>query len=335
MAVARIAPAPRRQRATKGELSSELAIVSGNANLPLAKEICQALKVPLTDSLVGRFSEGEIRVKINENVRGLDVFVIQPTCPPTNDHLMELLVMIDALRRASARRITAVIPYYGYARQDRKDQPRVPITAKLVANLITTAGTDRVLTMDLHAGQIQGFFDIPLDHLYAINVFEGYIRSKRLKQLVVVSPDVGGIKTARAYAKRLGAGLAVVDKRRDSPEATAVMHILGEVKGKTCLLVDDLIATGSSLVEAASALKREGATEVSACVTHPLLSGSARERIARSALKELIVTNTVPIPPASRQPKITVLSVASLLGEAIQRIHYERSISSLFDGVPG
>ena len=335
MAVARTVTAPRRQRATKDKLSSELAIVSGNANRQLAQEICQALKVPLTDSLVGRFSEGEIRVKINENVRGKDVFVVQPTCPPTNDHLMELLIMIDALRRASARRITAVIPYYGYARQDRKDQPRVPITAKLVANLITTSGADRVLTMDLHAGQIQGFFDIPLDHLYAITVFEAYVRSKRLKSIVVVSPDVGGIKTARAYAKRLGAGLAVVDKRRDSPESTAVMHILGEVKGKTCLLVDDLIATGSSLVEAAAALKREGATDVYACVTHPVLSGSAKERIARSPLKELMVTNTVPIPPADRTPKVTVLSVAPLLGEAIARIHYEQSISSLFDGVPG
>ena len=320
---------------TKVPLSSELAIISGNANRELAQEICRALKVPLTDSLVGRFSEGEVRVKINENVRGKDVFVVQPTCPPANDHLMELLIMIDAIRRASARRITAVIPYYGYARQDRKDQPRVPITAKLVANLITTAGADRVLTMDLHAGQIQGFFDIPLDHLYAITVFEAYLRRQRLKQFVVVSPDVGGIKTARAYAKRLGAGLAVVDKRRDSPEATAVMHILGEVNGKTCLLVDDLIATGSSLVEAASALKREGATEIYACVTHPILSGSARERVAQSPLKELIVTNTIPLPATSRHPKITVLSVAALLGEAIQRIHYERSISSLFDGVSG
>ncbi|MDP3703725.1 MAG: ribose-phosphate pyrophosphokinase [Candidatus Omnitrophota bacterium] len=343
-AASRVAPTKRHRKPvtgpqtradTKAPLSSELAIISGNANRPLAQEICRALKVSLTDSLVGRFSEGEVRVKINENVRGLDVFVVQPTCPPANDHLMELLIMIDAIRRASARRITAVIPYYGYARQDRKDQPRVPITAKLVANLITTAGADRVLTMDLHAGQIQGFFDIPLDHLYAITVFEAYIRSKRLKQFVVVSPDVGGIKTARAYAKRLGAGLAVVDKRRDSPEATAVMHILGEVKGKTCLLVDDLIATGSSLVDAASALKREGATEVYACVTHPILSGSARERVAQSPLKELIVTNTIPLPGSNRHPKITVLSVAALLGEAIQRIHYEQSISTLFDGVPG
>ena len=320
---------------TRRQLSAELAILSGNANPALAKAICKELKVPLADSFVGRFSEGETRVKINENVRGKDVFVVQPTCPPTNDNLMELLIMLDALRRASARRITAVIPYYGYARQDRKDQPRVPITAKLVANLITTAGTDRVLTMDLHAGQIQGFFDIPLDHLYAITVFEQYIRRKKLKSFVVVSPDVGGIKMARAYAKRLRAGLAIVDKRRDSPEATEVMHILGEVKGKACLLVDDLIATGSSLVEAARALDRAGATVVYACVTHPVLSGPARSRIASSCLKELIVTDTIPLTSEKRHPKITILSVAPLLSEAIRRIHYEHSISSLFDGMPG
>jgi ribose-phosphate pyrophosphokinase len=313
----------------------ELAIVSGNANPELARELARALGVGVSESLVGRFSEGEIRVKINENVRGKDVFVIQPTCPPTNDNLMELLIMIDALKRASARRITAVIPYYGYARQDRKDQPRVPITAKLVANLITTAGADRVLTMDLHAGQIQGFFDIPLDHLYAVTVFEPYVRRKRLRGLVVVSPDVGGIKMARGYAKRLRAGLAIVDKRRDSPEATEVMHILGEVKGRPCLLVDDLIATGSSLVEAAGALERAGATEIYACVTHAVLSGPARERIARSSLQELMVTNTIPIPPGKRHPKIHVLSIAPLLSEAIRRIHYEQSISSLFDGMPG
>ena len=316
-------------------LSAELAILSGNANPGLAKAICRQLKVPLADSFVGRFSEGEIRVKINENVRGKDVFVIQSTCPPTNDNLMELLIMLDALRRASARRITAVIPFYGYARQDRKDQPRVPITAKLVANLITTAGADRVLTMDLHAGQIQGFFDIPLDHLFAITVFEQHVRRKRLKRIVVVSPDVGGIKMARAYAKRLRAGLAIVDKRRDSPESTEVMHILGEVKGKTCLLVDDLISTGSSLVEAVGALERAGATEVYACVTHPVLSGPARSRIASSCLKELIVTDTIPVSPQNRHSKITVLSVASLLSEAIRRIHYELSISVLFDGMPG
>jgi ribose-phosphate pyrophosphokinase len=323
--------APKR----RVRLSTELAVLSGNANRALAKAICKALHVPLADSFVGRFSEGETRVKINDNVRGKDVFVVQPTCPPTNDNLMELLIMLDALKRASARRVTAVIPYYGYGRQDRKDQPRVPITAKLVANLITTAGADRVLTMDLHAGQIQGFFDIPLDHLYAVTVFEQYIRRKRLKSIVVVSPDVGGIKMARGYAKRLGAGLAIVDKRRDSPESTEVMHILGEVRGKTCLLVDDLIATGSSLVEAAEALRRAGATAVYACVTHPVLSGSARSRIASSCLKELIVTDTIPLDAKQSSPRITVLSVASLLSEAIARIHYEQSISVLFDGMPG
>jgi ribose-phosphate pyrophosphokinase len=336
MAPSKPRSAPRSAKAAKRtyRLSAELAILSGNANRALAQEICRELKVPLADSFVGRFSEGEIRVKINENVRGKDVFVIQPTCPPSNDSLMELLIMIDALRRASARRITAVIPYYGYARQDRKDQPRVPITAKLVANLITTAGADRVLTMDLHAGQIQGFFDIPLDHLFAITVFEEHIRRKKLKRLVVVSPDVGGIKMARAYAKRLRAGLAIVDKRRDSPESTEVMHILGEVRGRTCLLVDDLIATGGSLVEAAAALERAGATAVYACVTHPILSGPAIQRVRDSCLQELIVTNTIPTDPSKRHPKITVLSVASLLSEAIRRIHYELSISVLFDGMP-
>ena len=330
-------PQKTQPRAPQGRyrLSAELAILSGNANPALAKAICRQLKVPLADSFVGRFSEGEVRVKINENVRGKDVFVVQPTCPPTNDNLMELLIMLDALKRASARRVTAVVPFYGYARQDRKDQPRVPITAKLVANLITTAGADRVLTMDLHAGQIQGFFDIPLDHLYAVSVFEQSLRRKRLKQLTVVSPDVGGIKMARAYAKRMRADLAIVDKRRDSPESTEVMHILGEVKGKTCVLVDDLIATGSSLVKAAAALQRAGATEVYACVTHPVLSGPARARIASSCLKELMVTDTIPLSDQKRHQKITVLSVASLLSEAIRRIHYELSISVLFDGMPG
>ena len=323
------------EKRVRKSLASHLAIVGGNANPTLTQAICRTLKVPLTESIVGRFSEGEIRVKIDENVRGKDVFVIQSTCPPTNDNLMELLIMLDALKRASARRITAVIPYYGYARQDRKDQPRVPITAKLVANLITTAGADRVLTMDLHAGQIQGFFDIPLDHLYAVTVFEAYLRRKRLKPLVVVSPDAGGIKMARAYAKRLGGDLAIVDKRRSSPEATEVMHILGEVKGRVCILVDDLIATGSSLVEAAEALRAAGATEVYACVTHPVLSGPARSRIASSCLKELVVTDTIPVSEKQRHPKIMVLSVGPLLSEAIRRIHYEQSISSLFDGIPG
>ena len=330
-----IRTAPKKAQSKRYHLSAELAILSGNANPALATAICRQLGMPLAESFVGRFSEGEVRVKINENVRGKDVFLVQPTCPPVNDNLLELLVMIDALKRASARRITAVVPYYGYARQDRKDQPRVPITAKLVANLITTAGADRVLTMDLHAGQIQGFFDIPLDHLFAVSVFEQYLRRKRLKRLTVVSPDVGGIKMARAYAKRFRAGLAIVDKRRDSPDSTEVMHILGEVKGKTCVLVDDLIATGSSLVEAAAALERAGATEVYACVTHPVLSGPARQRVASSCLKELIVTDTIPLDGGRSHQKIQVLSVASLLSEAIRRIHYELSISVLFDGMPG
>lgn len=326
---------PKSRAKSPKKLASELALFSGSANPVLASAIARHLSLPLGDVLLGRFSEGEIRVKINENIRGKDVYLIQPTCSPPNDNLMELLIMLDAMRRASAQRITAVIPYYGYARQDRKDQPRVPITAKLVANLITAAGANRVLTMDLHAGQIQGFFDIPLDHLYAINVMERYIRRKHYKHLVIVSPDVGGIKMARAYAKRMRAGLAIVDKRRDSPESTAVMHILGEVKGKNCLLVDDLIATGSSMVEAASAVKRAGALSVSACVTHPVLSGPARERIENSALDELIVTDTIPLTKENRHPKVSVVSVAPLLAEAIQRIHYSASISSLFDGVLG
>lgn len=316
-------------------LKDELALISGTGHRDLANAISRCLDVPLTDTLIDRFSEGEVRVKIKANVRGKDVFVIQPTCPPVNENLVELLIIIDALRRASARRITAVIPYFGYARQDRKDQPRVPISAKLVANLITTAGVDRVLTMDLHAGQIQGFFDIPLDHLYAINVMERYIKAKNMTNLVVVSPDVGGIKMARGYAKRLGAGLAIVDKRRESPEATKVMHILGEVKSKNCLLVDDLIATGSSLVEAADALQEEGAASVSACVSHPILSGPACERIERSALKELMVTDSIPLGGKTAAGKISVVSIATLLSEAIERIHFEQSISVLFDGVPG
>ena len=329
-------PKPKPSTAPRAPSESELAIFSGNANPVLAKAICECLGVALGESLVGRFSEGEIRIKINENVRGKDVFIVQPTCPPPNENLMELLMMMDAIRRASAKRITAVVPYYGYARQDRKDQLRVPIAAKLVANLITAAGADRVITMDLHAGQIQGFFDIPVDHLYAITVFEQYIQQKSQRTpLVVVSPDVGGIKMARAYAKRLSAGLAIVDKRRTSPESIEVMHILGEVEGTHCLLVDDLIATGSSLVQAANALKQQKAKSICAAVTHGVLSGPAIENIRQSAIEELIVTDTIPLPKDKRDAKITVLSVASLLAEAIRRIHYEESISSLFDGMPG
>jgi len=310
---------------------NKLEIVSGNANVELAREICQVLGKKLGGMMVERFSEGEIRVKIEENVRGKDVFIIQPTCPPPNENLMELLVIIDALKRASAGRITAVIPYFGYARQDRKDQPRVPITAKLVANLLTVAGAGRILTMDLHAGQIQGFFDIPLDHLFAINVFVDYIEKLKLGDFVVVSPDVGGIKTARAYAKRLGAGLAIVDKRRISPEKAEAMNILGEVSGKNAVLVDDLIATGGSLLEAAAALKKAGVKKIYAAVVHGVLSGDAIKNVENSLLEGLIITNTIPLPNHKKHPKIEVLSVAPLLAEAIKRIHMEESISCLFD----
>ena len=306
-------------------------IFTGNANPELAKKICQHLKIKLGKALVGRFSDGEVRVKIEDNVRGRDVFVIQPTCPPVNENLMELLIMLDALRRASARRITAVIPYFGYARQDRKDQPRVPITAKLVANLLTIAGASRILTLDLHAGQIQGFFDIPLDHLYAVNVFIEYFKKLKIKNdLVVVSPDVGGIKMARAYAKRFKASLAIVDKRRNSPDSTEVMHLLGEVKGKTAILVDDLISTGSSLVEAAKVLKERGAKKIYACVTHGVLSGDAVKKLENSFIDFLVITDSIPLPPEKRSKKIKVVSVAGLFAEAIKRIHLEKSISILF-----
>lgn len=309
----------------------ELAIFSGNANPELAESIAKYLKTKLGNALVSRFSEGEIQVKINENVRGKDVFVIQSTSPPPNENLMELLIIIDALRRASAARITAVLPYYGYARQDRKDQPRVPISAKLVANLITVAGASRILTVDLHAGQIQGFFDIPVDHLFAVNVFVEYFKKLHLEDLVVVSPDVGGIKMARAYAKRFGADLAIIDKRRINDKQTEVMNIMGEVKGKNAIIVDDLIATAGSLVEATQALKDHGTKDIYAAITHPVLSGPALERIENCALKHMAVCDTIPVEDSKFHPKIKVLSVASLLGEAIKRIHQEESVSSLFD----
>jgi ribose-phosphate pyrophosphokinase len=313
--------------------SNGLKIFSGTANPELAKAIAKSLKVPLGDIMVSRFSEGEIRVKINEDVRGKDVFIIQPTCPPVNDNVMELLIMLDAFWRASARRITAVLPYYGYARQDRKDQPRVPITAKLIANIVTEAGADRALTMDLHAQQIQGFFDIPVDHLYAFPVIANYFRKKKLKNLTVVSPDVGGIKMARAYAKGLNADLAIVDKRRSGPNEVEAMNLIGEVKGKTVLIPDDMIATGGSLVEAVNALVKFGAADIYASCTHAVLSGNAMEKLQKSVLKEVVVTDTIPIPPEKRTGKITVLPVAPLFGEAIIRIHNEESISSLFNDV--
>ncbi len=308
----------------------KLSVFTGNAHRKLAEDICEHLGIPLGDALVGRFSDGEVRVKINENVRGKDVFVIQPTCPPANDNLMELLIMIDALKRASAKRITAVMPYYGYARQDRKDQPRVPITAKLVANLITVAGADRVLTMDLHAGQIQGFFDIPVDNLYAINVFISFLKEMNIPDLTIVSPDVGGIKMARAYAKKMGAGLAIVDKRRVSPDQAEAMNILGEVKGRNLVIIDDIIATGGSLIEAVGALKKAGAKDIYAMITHGVLAGNALEKIEKSELKMLFVSDTI---PQKEHPKVKVISVASLLAEAIKRIHWEVSISCLFDQV--
>jgi len=293
-------------------------------------DICKYLKIELGNASLDTFSDGEIHLKINENVRGHDVFVVQPTAYPSNTNLMELLIMIDALRRASAQRITAVLPYFGYARQDRKDQPRVPITAKLVANLLTVAGADRVLTIDLHAGQIQGFFDIPLDHLFAFTIFMGYIKKLRLKSMVIVTPDVGGIKTARAYAKRLKCGLAIVDKRRVNDKEAEVMHIMGDVKNKHAVIVDDMVATAGSLVEATEAIKKEGALDVYAAITHPVLCGPAIERIKKSKIKELVVTDTIPISKNKMIGKIKVLSVAQLLGEAIKRIHNEESISVLF-----
>ncbi len=310
----------------------KLAIFSGNAHLKLAEDICKYLKTNLSNVLVSRFSEGEIRVKINENVRGKDVFVVQPTSPPTNENLMELLIMIDALKRASAWRIAAVIPYFGYARQDRKDQPRVPITAKLVANLLTVAGANRILTMDLHAGQIQGFFDIPVDHLFAVGVFIDYFSKLKFKDLVIVSPDVGGIKMARAYAKRMGAGLAIIDKRRESPEKTEAMHILGEVEARDTIIVDDLIATGSSLIEAVDTLKKFGARTIIAAISHGVLSGPAIERIDKcQGLEKLYITDSIPIDDHKKHSKIEAMSVAPLLAEAIKRIHNEESVSSLFD----
>lgn len=315
-------------------MNKAIAVLGGNANPTLTKEICSFLKIKQTEVLVGQFSEGEIRVHVKENIRGKDVFIVQPTCPPVNDNLMELLIMIDAVRRASAERITAVLPYYGYARQDRKDQPRVPITAKLVANLIVAAGANRVLTMDLHANQVQGFFDIPVDHLYAINVLSEYIKEKQLTDIVVVSPDVGGIKMARAYAKRLGSALAIVDKRRMSAEKTEVMHILGDVKDKNVIMIDDIIATASSLVEAANALKKFGAKGIYAAASHGVLSGPAKERIANCKdLLEVIVTNSIPLANQADCPKIKQLSVAPLLAEAIARTHNEESISSLFEEI--
>lgn len=312
-------------------MNRELKIFSGNANPALAQEISAFLGQKLGEATVASFSDGEIRVKIDENVRGADVFVVQSCCQPVNDSLMELLIIIDALKRSSANRITAVIPYFGYARQDRKDQPRVPITAKLVADLITTAGADRVLTMDLHAGQIQGFFNVPVDHLYALPVLLDYITKKKLTDLVVVSPDAGGVERARAFAKRLQANLAIIDKRREGPNQAQIMNIIGDVEDKCVLLLDDMIDTAGTIVQGAQACADQGAREVWTACTHAVLSGPALDRLKNSCLSQVVVTNTIPLRGKEQVcPKLHQLSVAPLLGEAIRRIHEDESVSSLF-----
>lgn len=312
------------------KLENELGLFSGRANRELAGKIAKYIGVPLGKMELSSFSDKEMYVRINENIRGKDVFLIQPTSPPANENLMELLIMIDAFQRASARRITAVIPYYGYGRQDRKDEPRVPITAKLVANLITTAGADRVLTMDLHAAQIQGFFDIKVDHLFAAPVFVDYFTSKNLKNLVVLSPDMGGIRRARAYANRVGASLAVIDKRRTGANKAEVLNVVGKVEGRQILIVDDMIDTGGTLIAAVKVLIKKGVQKIYASGTHPILSGNAYEMVDRSSLEELVVTDTIPLKREKARAKIKVLSVAPLLGEAIRRIHENKSVSSLF-----
>jgi ribose-phosphate pyrophosphokinase len=308
----------------------QLRIFSGSAHRQLAQQICDYIGVDLGDATVASFPDGETFVKINENIRGRDVFIVQPTCPPTNQNLMELLIMVDAARRASAARITAVIPFFGYARQDRKDQPRVPITAKLIANLLTAAGVTRVLTMDLHAQQVAGFFDIPVDHLYASPVIIRHLRSKDLTDVMVVSPDVGGIKMAQAYAQALNTGLAIVAKRRKSPTETEAVNIIGEVEGKRIVLVDDLTETAGTLCSAAKLLRENGATEVFACVSHAVLSDLAIERLKKSEISELICTNSVPVRSGDGFP-ITSLCIADLLGEGIKRIHGDESVTSLFN----
>jgi ribose-phosphate pyrophosphokinase len=308
----------------------ELKLFSGNANRPLAEEIAKILAVPLGQAEVARFSDGEVFVQIDENVRGADVFVVQPTCPPVNDNLMELLVMLDAFKRASAQRITAVLPYYGYGRQDRKVRPRVPISAKLVADLITVAGAHRLPAIDLHAGQIQGFFDIPVDHLFAAPVIIEHIQTLGLQDLTVVAPDAGGVERARAIAKRLDAGLAIIDKRREGPNVSVFMYLIGEVRGRDCLIIDDMIDTAGTLVQAADALKREGARRILACGVHPVLSGPALPRVESAPLELVVVTNTIPLGRDKQQSKFTVLSVAPLLAQAIRRIHDEESVSTLF-----
>ncbi len=309
----------------------EIMIFSGNANRPLAKDICASLGAPLGNAVVKRFSDGEIWVEIQENVRGKDVFVVQSTSYPANENLMELLIMVDALKRASAERITAVIPYYGYARQDRKVAPRTPISSKLVADLIAAAGVHRVVSVDLHAGQIQGFFNIPFDHLFTMPIFLEYIRTHLRDDLVIVTPDAGGTERARAYAKRLECTLAMIDKRRSRPNESEVMNVIGEVNGKNAIIVDDMVDTAGTLTLAAKALQERGAKKIYACITHGVLSGKALERIENSVLEQLVISDTIHQPEAVLQhPRIKILSMAKLLGEAIFRINHNDSVSSLF-----
>lgn len=312
-------------------MNGRMAVFTGNANPELAKEICGYLEVPLGGAEVVKFSDGEIKVQIKDNVRGRDVFIIQPTCNPVNDNLMELLIMIDAMRRASARRITAVMPYFGYARQDRKAGPRVPISARLVADLISAAGANRVLTIDLHAGQIQGFFNIPVDNIFAKPVIIKYLESKyQSENAVVVSPDAGGAERARAFAKKLNTSIALIDKRRERPNESKVMHVVGDVKDKNAILVDDMIDTAGTIAQGAAALKKEGAESVITACVHAVLSGPAIDRLNESALDEVVITNTIPL-GEKKSEKLTILSIAPLLGESIRRIHNEESVSSLFD----
>jgi len=314
------------------EFKNRIQVFSGNSNVELAKSVCDNLGIKLGDMFIGKFPDGEIEVKINEDVRGADAFIIQSTSTPANEFLMELLIMIDCLKRASAGRITAVLPYFGYARQDRKAEGRVPITAKLVANLLTIAGANRILAIDLHAAQIQGFFDIPVDHLHALPIMIDYLKKKKLtsSDFVVVSPDVGGIKMARAYAKQLNADLAIVDKRRIGSKQTEVMHIIGDVENKDALLVDDMISTGTTISEAATELRKKGAKNIYVSATHAVLSGNAIEKLKKANFTEVIFADTISVSKEKREPFFRILSIANLLGEAIKRIHNSESVSSLF-----
>lgn len=312
------------------QVDGKLRVFSGNSNPSLAREICDHLNIPLGKINLTAFSDGELYCQILENVRGKDVFLIQPTCSPVNSNLMELLIMIDAFKRSSAARITSVIPYYGYGRQDRKDKPRVPISSKLVADLLTAAGTDRILSMDLHAGQIQGFFDIPVDHLFAAPVLIEYLRELKLPDLTIVSPDAGGVERARAFARRLDAGLAIVDKRRTAANEAEVLHIIGKVGGRNVIICDDMIDTAGTLINTVHALKKKKVNRVFACATHAVLSGPAIERLKSTPIEEIILTNTVPLGETKMLPNMKVLSVADLLGTAIQSINEETSVSNLF-----